>query len=108
MRKLFTERHGAAKPRTSEALGEEVRDALLALVSARVEEEWFGDAFPLRCGDGYPTAGTDISKLRASLKGYRLRLPSLEETPTRKLSEPAVEPLAPPTDGEVFDLLEFS
>ncbi len=108
MKKLFTERHGAAKPRTSEVLGEAVRDALLALVSARVEEEWFGKAYPLGCSDGYPHAGTDISKLRATVKGYGLKFPGLYERPTRSWREPDHDEPSQPTDAEVFDLIEFS
>jgi hypothetical protein len=108
MKKLFTERHGSAKPRTSEVLGEAASEALLALVSARVEEEWFGEAYPFKCGDGYPLAGTDVSKLRAALKGFGLKLPSLFERSRTSWDEPTPEEPAPLTDGEVFDLLEFS
>ncbi len=78
------------------------------MVSARVEEEWFGEAYPLRCPDGYPLAGTDLLKLRAALKGYGLKLPSLYERPGFSWGEPMPEEPAPPTDAEVFDLLEFS
>lgn len=105
MKKLFTERHGSAKPRTSEVLGDAVRDALLALVTARVEEEWFGEAYPLKCSDGYPRAGTDISKLRAALKGYGIKLPSITDLSPTRWPTPEEQP---PTDAEVFDLLEFS
>lgn len=108
MKKLFTERHGSAKPRTREVLGDDVRDAILALVQARVEEEWFGEAYPERCADGYPRAGTDIPKLRAALKGYALRLPSLLERPNSAWPELSTPKPMAPSDAEVFDLLEFS
>ncbi|MGI8508580.1 MAG: hypothetical protein ACR2MQ_04580 [Gemmatimonadaceae bacterium] len=108
MKKLFTERHGEAKPRISEVLGNDVRDGLLELVAARVDEEWFGSTYPERCADGYPNAGTDRQKLRAALKMYRLTLPSLDQQPSVSWGEPIPEPPAPPTDAEVFDLLEFS
>jgi hypothetical protein len=42
MRKLFTERHGQGKPRVAEVLGETTRNAFLALVSSRIDDEWFG------------------------------------------------------------------
>lgn len=42
MKKLFTERHGQVKPRVSETLDETTRNALLTLLEARIDEEWFG------------------------------------------------------------------
>ena len=49
MKKLFTERHGEAKPRVAEALDDATRDGLLTLVAARIDEEWFGLTFPNKC-----------------------------------------------------------
>ena len=97
MKKLFTERHGAAKPRVAEALDAVTRDALLNLVRARMDEEWFGLQFPDKCGDGHAYAGTDFSKLEATMAGYGLLWPRQQ-----------FDPDAPPPDGEVFDLVEFS
>jgi len=42
MKKLFTERHGQAPPRIAETLDSTTRSALLNLVSARIDDEWFG------------------------------------------------------------------
>lgn len=46
MKKLFTERHGAVKRQVVELLDDIARDALLRLIRARMDEEWFGLAFP--------------------------------------------------------------
>lgn len=55
MKKLFTERHGQVLPRVAEALDEPTRNALLALVSGRIDDEWFGLSFPDKClGSGPP------------------------------------------------------
>lgn len=96
MKRLFTERHGAARPRIAEALDEATRNGLLALVSARIDEEWFGLAFPSKCGDGYAYAGTDLQKLEQTMKGYSVVWP-------RRIADDD-----PPSDGQVFDLLEFA
>jgi hypothetical protein len=75
MKKLFTERHGSTKPRVAETLDTTTRDALLTLIRARMDEEWFGLRFPEKCGDGHAHAGTDFSKLRATMEGYGLAWP---------------------------------
>jgi hypothetical protein len=69
---------------------------LLTLVSARIEEEWFGLSFPQACSDGYNYAGTDFSKMQQTMSGYRLLWPQ------------SVDRGHPPDDGRVFDILEFS
>lgn len=97
MKKLFTERHGAIKPQVAETLDATARDALLTLIRARMDEEWFGLCFPERCRDGHAHAGTDFNKLRATMNGYGLLWPS----------EP-FEHDCLPTDGQVFDLVEFT
>lgn len=96
MKKLFTERHGAAKPRVSEALDNTARSGLWTLISARIDEEWFGQSFPNKCGDGYAYAGTDFTKLRATMEGYGLLWPRGEFDRDN-----------PPSDGQIFDLVEF-
>lgn len=97
MKKLFTERHGAVKPRVAETLDAVTRDALLNLVRARMDEEWFGLRFPWKCRDGHANAGTDFTKLQATMEGYGVLWPRT-----------AVDPDAPPTDRQVFDLVEFA
>ena len=97
MKKLFTERHGATKPRVADTLDATTRDAVLALIRARIDEEWFGLRFPEKCRDGHAHAGTDFSKLRATMDGYGLVWPR----------EP-FEHDGLPTDGQVFDLVEFT
>ena len=95
MKKLFTERHGGAKPRVSEVLDIATRDGLLNLATAYIERDWFGLSFPDKCPDGFPYAGTDTTRLRGMMNGYRVIWPF------------DVVPGDPPEDGVVFDLLEF-
>jgi hypothetical protein len=96
MKKLFTERHGQALPRVVEVLDETTRNAVLTLVTARMDEEWFGLSFPDKCADGYAYAGTDFQKLRSAMDGYRLPWPRDFD-----LANPL-------SDAEIFDLVEFS
>lgn len=96
MKKLFTERQGQVLPRVAEALDETTRNALLTLISSRIDEEWFGLSFPNKCGDGYAYAGTDFTKLRETMKGFRVRWP--EE----------IDRANPPSEDQIFDLVEFS
>jgi hypothetical protein len=96
MKKLFTERHGQALPRTAEALDDPTRHALLVLVSGRIDDEWFGLSFPDKCQDGYAYAGTDLRRLRDTMEGFRLPWPR------------DVDRDQPPEDGRIFDLLEFA
>jgi hypothetical protein len=97
MKKLFTERHGAAKPRIAESLDDSAKAALLNLFEARVEEEWFGLSFPQKCGDGYAHAGTDLDKFRKTIRGYGLLWPREDLSGS-----------VPPSDGQIFDLIEFA
>ena len=96
MKKLFTDRHGEGKARVAESLDDTTREGLLTLVSARIDEEWFGLSFHNKCGDGYAYAGTDLTRLGRTMKGYGIIWPY------------EVDRDNPPTDGQVFDLLEFS
>ena len=95
MKKLFTERNGGTKPRIAEVLDENTRKALLTLICARMDEEWFGLSFPDKCADGYAYAGTDLRKLKATMDGYGVLWPSQVEDNN-------------PLDGQIFDLVEFS
>ena len=96
MKKLFTERHGEMHPRVKELLDHATREGLLILVSARIDEEWFGLSFNEKCDDGYAYAGTDLTRLRGTMKGYNIVWPH------------DVDRDSSPTDGQIFDLLEFS
>ena len=98
MKRLFTERHGGTKPRTKEELDDPCRSGLLAFVDARISEEWFGLAFPFQCQDGRGNAGTDYDKLRAMMAGYGVIWPG----EWLRANQP------PPSDGQVFDLIEFA
>jgi hypothetical protein len=62
-----------------------------------MDEEWFGLAFPDKCIDGYAYAGTDFVKLQATMDGYGLWWPKQQ-----------VDLDSPPSDGEVFDVVEFA
>lgn len=97
MKRLFTERYGASRPRTEEVLSDDCRTGLLSLVASRIDEHWFGDSFPHECEDGYGNAGTDHDKLRARMKAFDVIWPA-DWTGSG----------SPPTDGQVFDLLEFT
>ena len=96
MKRLFTERHGGGKPRTSETLDGVTARGILELVSARISEEWFGGAFPLTCQDGSVNAGTDTGKLRTMLATYDVIDPDNWKGETL------------PSDGQIFDMIEFS
>lgn len=98
MRKLFTERHGTALPQVDEELNRDAARALLALVKARIEENWLGEQFPSECQDGGHNIGCDEEKLKNALAGYKVIWP--EDWPAH---EDRV-----PDDPQIFDLLEFS
>ena len=93
---LFTDRFGQGLPRTKEELDNESREALWGLLTNRIEEEWFGFAFPSQCGDGYVYAGTAINRLQRDMAAYRILWP-----PDQGANPPA-------TDGQVFDAVEYS
>jgi hypothetical protein len=96
MKKLFTERHGEGKARVADILDDATREGLLTLVSARIDEEWFGLSFNEKCSDGYAYAGTDLTRLGRTMTGYGIIWPH------------DVDRDNPPNDGQIFDLLEFS
>jgi hypothetical protein len=103
MKKLFTERHSGAAPRVKEELDEITRNGLIALVQSRIEEEWFGDSFPAICPDGRGNGGCDKNKLETMMKAYGVIWPGDQDTYRHRAEDEQV-----PTDGEVFDLIEFS
>jgi AbiJ N-terminal domain 4 len=96
MKKLFTERHGEGKARVADMLDDATREGLLTLVSARIDEEWFGLSFNEKCSDGFAYAGTDLTRLGRTMTGYGIIWPH------------DVDRNNPPNDGQIFDLLEFS
>jgi hypothetical protein len=96
MKKLFSERHGAGAPRVKEVLDEKTRDGLIAVVVARINDESFGYSFASSCADGYRYAGTDTSAMRARMETFSVLWPF------------ALDANSTPTDGQVFDLIEFS
>jgi hypothetical protein len=100
MKRLFTERHGAAKPRTAEVLDGRTREAIWTFLISRVEEDWFGYAFPSQCGDGYIYAGTSLQRLGEALDRYELPFP--------KRSDIRETVPVPENDGLLYDLIEFS
>ena len=103
MKKLFTERHGGLVPRVKEELDEITRKGLMGLIEARIDEEWFGDAFPSMCPDGRGNGGCDKAKLETMIKAYGVIWPGDLKTDWRRSTNEQV-----PTDGQVFDLVEFS
>jgi hypothetical protein len=98
MKRLFTERHGGTKPRISEVLDEATAKAVLELVYARISENWFGASFPYPCPDGQVNAGAADEKLRAKMATFDVVWP---DDWRRRENEV-------PTDGQIFDLIEFS
>ena len=98
MKRLFTERHGGTKPRISLALDEATAKAVLELVYARISENWFGASFPYPCPDGQVNAGAADEKLRAKMATFDVVWPD-----DWRRREDEV-----PTDGQIFDLIEFS
>src|SRR6266849_355884 len=97
MKRLFTERHGATRPRVQEELDNASRNGLLGVVEARISEEWFGRSFPFDCQDGRGNAGTDQTKLKNMMAAYGIISPQEWRLAGKD-----------PADGQVFDLLEFS
>jgi len=95
--KLFTDRYGQGQPRTKEELDEESRAALWGILTNRIQEEWFGFAFPDQCGDGYVYAGTATSRLQRDMGAYKVLWP-----PDQLGAD------EPSTDGQVFDAVEYS
>ena len=94
-KKLFTERRDGVKPRVQEALDDVTRNGLLSVIGSRITEEWFGNAFPFFCQDGQGNAGCDTKKLQTMMATFGVIWPN------GKTKED-------PTDGQVFDLIEFS
>jgi hypothetical protein len=103
MKKLFTERHSGAVPRAKEQLDEVTRNGLLEIVKARVDEEWFGDSFQAMCPDGRGNAGCDKARLETIMKAYSVIWPA-----DQKIYGRNSEDEQPPSDGQIFDLIEFS
>lgn len=97
MKKLFTERFGGLAPRIKEQLDEASATGLLSIIQARISENWFGDSFPFECQDGGLNAGCSTQKLKGAAAAYNLIWP---EDWTRAGHIP--------TDGQIFDLIEFS
>jgi hypothetical protein len=97
MKRLFTDRYGQGLPRTKEELDDESRAAIWRLLTNRIEQEWFGFAFPEQCDDGYVYAGTATNRLQRDMSAYRILWPPYQ----LRGAEPA-------TDGQVFDAVEYS
>jgi hypothetical protein len=75
MKKLFTERYGMTQPRVKEEIDGQVAIGLLGIIKARIEEHWFGLAFPEECQDGGHTIGTSTTKLKNAISAYNLIWP---------------------------------
>jgi hypothetical protein len=97
MKKLFTERRDGVKPRVQEALDTATRNGLLSMIKSRIDEQWFGNAFPLACQDGQGNAGCDTTKLQTMMATFGVIYP-----------DDRTEGFQTPTDGQMFDLIEFS
>jgi hypothetical protein len=102
MKRLFTERHGGAVPRVKEDLDDVTRNGLMELVGARIDEEWFGDSFPSMCPDGRGNSGCDKAKLETMMKAYGIIWPADLKNYCRTGEAGSA------SDGQVFDLIEFS
>jgi hypothetical protein len=100
MKKLFTERFGLTQPRVKEQLDANTAAGILAVIQARIDEEWLGESFPAECEDGGSNAGCDISKLKGGLAAYNVIWPG--DWPNRDDEDPRF-----PDDPQIFDLIEF-
>src|SRR4051812_22265041 len=98
MNRLFTERHGRPEPRVKESLEPSVRTALFRLIETRIEDHSFGESFPAQCPDGRGNSGVNEGALHSAIDGYRLIWPG----DVWKLAKEEI------TDGQIFDLVEFS
>jgi hypothetical protein len=104
-KKLFTDRQGMTAPRIKEELDADTAKGLLAVMKARVEEHWFGEAFPTECQDGGHNIGCDTGKLSGALAAYKVIRPWDWPKTSREWPNPEIETL--PSDPEIFDLIEF-
>ena len=95
MKKLFTERKLGSKPRVTETLDDVTRQSLLELIKRRMDEHWFGQAFPEKCSDGYGFAGTELADLKKHMSLWGVIWPNDIEDDN-------------PSDDQMFDLLEYS
>jgi hypothetical protein len=90
----FSEREFGAKPRVSETLSSNTREGLLALIRAKFENGSLGLAYPDFCPDGNAVIGTSLSKVEDALKAFCLY-------------SPLTYGQQPPSDADLFDLIEF-
>lgn len=98
MRKLFTERHGMNEPRVKEELDVELTKGLLTVINAKIDENLFGEKYPLECPDGGGNSyGCDLDKLKAGLAADKVIWP--RDWPNSENEWPS--------DPQLFDLLEF-
>jgi hypothetical protein len=96
MKKLFTERKQGSKPRVTESLDDVTRQSLLELIKRRIDEQWFGHAFPEKCSDGYGFAGTELADLKKHMLLWGVVWPN------------DIQDDNPPSDDQMLDLLEYS
>ena len=97
MKKLFTERYGLIQPRVKDNLEAGFARGLLSIIQVRIDEHWFGMAFPDECRDGAQNAGCDKSKLKQALSVYNVIWPE----DWLSVAD------AVPEDAQTFDLIEF-
>ncbi len=95
MTKLFTERFGQGRARTSESLDAASRTGLLELLRLKATSHWFGLVAPSVCSDGYGNSGCDERALQKTLAGYNL-------------IDPTTVDADEVTDGQLFDLAEYA
>src|ERR1700722_7575612 len=89
----FSERHQGSLARTQEKITGDAWCGIWALITARLQNGSFGNAFPAQCPDGYGGIGHDPALLEAVLLGDGLIWP--------------IEKDAVPDTLPVLDLLEF-
>lgn len=89
----FSDRHQGPVARTKEEVTPEAWQGIWAVITTRLQNGAFGNAFPLQCPDGYGVIGHDPALLEAALLGDGLMWP--------------IEKDAVPQTLGVLDLLEF-
>ena len=90
----FTERHFGPKPRVNETLTEATRTGIVGLIRSKIDDGSFGLSYPEQCPDGNAVVGTHYQRMREALAAYALYSP--------------LDATEPPSDPELFDLIEFT
>jgi len=109
----FSDREKGAVPRTIEEITPEAWRGIWALISGRLANGSFGNAFPDQCPDGYGVVGHDAGVLEATAQGHGLVWPiRKDEVPdtlaVMDLLEFCEDHVAKPIEGEYHSYFRHS